>query len=89
MKWRIHTHTVLLLVIKKNIMWPSLGLHSVWAWLSTVTAKEISDIIVIESDVLLKRKVGFEMQIRIYWVFYDIVEEWKNFGLWWEEKNDN
>ena len=82
---------MLLLVIKKNITWPSLGLHSerVWTWLPAVTAKEISDKIVIESDVLLKKRMGFEMQIRIYWVFYDIVEEWKNSGLSWEEKNDN
>lgn len=53
-----------------------------------LNAKEINGVIVIESTVLQKR-AEFEMQIRIYWIFYDTVKELKNTGLVWEGKNEN
>lgn len=76
-------------LIKRNIRWSSilrLQVKWIWALLPTVSAKEINDIIVIECGVL-KTKAEFEMQIRIYWIFYDTVNKLKNSGLLKDGRN--
>lgn len=50
---------------------------------------DINDVIAIECDVLLKKKAEFEMQIRLYWISYDMEQELKKSGLCWEGRNDN